>query len=246
MRPPIKGLIENSLIEWEGHIAAVVFLPGCNLRCRYCHSPHLVENHHLLEDIALERVLHCVARQRGWVDGVVISGGEPTLHDPGLRDLIHALKGIPTKVWLETNGTRPAVLQKLLQANLLDGVAMDVKAPLHPERYRRIVRDDVSTDLLRQSIQMILAKVPDHEFRVTLAPGYITVDDVVDIARSVEGASRLALQNLRPVRCLDRSLETCEPFAPEVIEEMVEKARPYVGRVIVRGMKRAAALGRMA
>lgn len=238
MLPPIKGLIENSLIEWEGQITAVVFLPGCNLRCRYCHAPHLVLEPDQLENIPIQAVRDCIASQRGWVDGVVISGGEPTGHGQELRELIRFFRRIPTRVFLETNGTHPDVLHKLLFMNLLDGVAMDVKAPLAPVKWRRITRSDVNIDSIRQSIRLILDKAPDHEFRVTLVPGYITHDDVEAIARSIEGARRLALQNFRLANCLDESLGSVVPFATEELEAMAKRARPYVQEVVVRGATR--------
>jgi pyruvate formate lyase activating enzyme len=246
MIPPIKGFIENSLIEWEGQIAAVLFLPGCNFRCRYCHASHLVLEPQGLESIPFDAILNCVGRQREWVDGVVISGGEPTLHDPELRHLIRSLKGIPTKVWLETNGTRPSVLQKLIAADMLDGVAMDIKAPFSEYAWRRITRSDVDVRLVRQSAELIRSKVSDHEFKVTVVPGHIGPDDVAEIARSVEGAARLALQNLRPLRCMDESLHDVTPFSPEALEEMADRARPYVRDVVIRGATRVSAPRRVA
>jgi pyruvate formate lyase activating enzyme len=238
MIPPIKGFIENSLIEWEGQIAAVLFLPGCNLRCRYCHAGHLLDDPDPTESIPLEAVLESVARQRGWVDGVVVSGGEPTLHEPGLQLLVRSLKSIPTRVWLETNGTRPGALQKLIFAGLLDGVAMDLKATLRAHELRRITRSEVDPAALRQSIRLILNRVPDHEFKITLVPGFITADDVEELARTVQGARRLALQNFRPVACLDPALHEVEPFAPDEVNEMACRAEPYVDEVIVRGLRR--------
>jgi len=237
--PAIKGFIENSLIEWEGQIVSVVFLPRCNLRCRYCHASHLVLNPDSLESIPVQSVLECVARQRGWVDGVVITGGEPTLHGQSLEELVTVLKGIPTKVWLETNGTNPGVLQKLVFRGILSGVAMDIKAPLDEMKLRRIARAEMDLNLLRQSIRTIIERVPDHEFRTTLVPGYITKSDVQQIAQAAEGAKRLALQNFRPANCMDESLSDIIPFSAEEVDEMAEAAQPYVEQVVVRGVSRS-------
>ena len=103
----IKGFIETSLIEWEGKIASVVFLPFCNMRCRYCHAAHLVNHSSHMESIPRIAVLAYLWRQTGWIDGVVITGGEPTLHGEELIALIRQVREIPLQVMIETNGTQP-------------------------------------------------------------------------------------------------------------------------------------------
>ena len=110
----IKGLIEASLIDWPGKLATVVFVPGCNLRCRYCHARDLVTGASAIDPISFERVLDYLEESRGWIDGVVISGGEPTLYS-GLADLARSIRSSGFAVKLDTNGTRPAVIERLLK-----------------------------------------------------------------------------------------------------------------------------------
>jgi pyruvate formate lyase activating enzyme len=233
MFPPIKGFIENTLLDWEGALASVVFLPGCNLRCGYCHAAHLMESLPSDESIPVESVLLNLRRQRGWVDGVVISGGEPTLHR-NLIQLASAFKAEGIGVKLDTNGTRPHVLKQLLDSGLLDYVAMDLKAPLDG-RYERIAGVPVDLDAIRGSISLLLGGDVPYEFRTTVCPRDLNADDIEEMAETITGARLYYLQAFRPLHCLDRSLEDVKPYNPEEMRDLCRTAAPHVQRCMVRG-----------
>ena len=233
MPPPIRGFIENTLLDWEGKVAAVVFLPGCNFRCGYCHARHLVEAAPSDEAIPLEAVLDTLERQRGWIDGVVISGGEPTLH-PDLLDLIRALRAAGLGIKLDTNGSRPQVLERLLGLGLLDHVAMDVKAPLD-DRYSAVAGAPVDLAAIRQSIDLLLGGQTPYEFRTTVCPDKLDAAGIEEIAQALRGARLYYLQTFRPVNCLDRSLEAAKPYNVDEMRELCRRAAPYVRRCAVRG-----------
>ena len=116
----IKGFIETSLLEWEGQLSSVIFLPGCNLRCRFCHAAHLILNPERSESLSRERIFDYLRGQIDWIDGVVITGGEPTLHGDDLRELIAQIRAVPLQVMIETNGTRPDVIEGLVADGMLD------------------------------------------------------------------------------------------------------------------------------
>jgi len=233
MLPPIKGFIQNTLIDWEGKIAAEIFLPDCNFRCQYCHASHLVLKPSQLESIPFQDILDFLVKGIGWLDGIVISGGEPTLSG-GLEELLRSLRrhGMQTK--LDTNGSRPEVLQDLLQKGLLDCVAMDIKAPLNG-RYSDVVGVPVNLDAIRESVRLLLKGDCDYEFRTTVCPGLLDKDDVVQIAREIKGARRYVLQSFRPLQCINPDLIQLEPYSLEAMLEMAEAARPWVGQCFVRG-----------
>ena len=233
MLPPIKGFIENTMLDWEGTLACVVFLPGCNFRCGYCHARHLVEPMPSEEVIPFEAVLLSMRRQRGWIDGVVISGGEPTIHR-GLPELVDALRAEGVGVKLDTNGHRPDVLAKLLERGVLDYVAMDVKAPLN-HRYSEIAGTEVDIGAIRRSIDMLLQGDIPYEFRTTICPAHLGEEDVERIGQAVRGARALYLQPFRPVNCLDRSLESVKPYNPDRMRGLCRIAAQYVDRCRVRG-----------
>ncbi len=233
MLPPIKGFIGASLIEWEGKIVAVLFLPTCNLRCKYCHSADLVLHAEELESIPWEKVRDTLQHRREWLDGVEVTGGEPTLHQE-LPELLKALKDLNLAVKLDTNGTRPRVLKELTRANLVDYVAMDVKAPLD-DRYHRLADVTCDLDAIRQSIQFLKSSSLDYEFRTTVCPAFIDKCEVLAIARELEGARRWVLQPFRPQGCLDPGMLSLTPYSPEKLGELAALAAPYVEECRVRG-----------
>jgi len=233
MLPPIKGFIESTLLDWEGMLASVVFVPGCNFRCPYCHAGHLLEPSAGDESIPLDVVLLNLKRQRGWVDGVVISGGEPTLHN-GLPDLASEFKRQGVGVKLDTNGTRPEMLECLIERGLIDHVAMDVKAPLD-ERYEKVAGAPVDLDAIRHSINFLIAGDVSYEFRTTVCPISLSPGDVGEIGEAIEGAHQYYLQAFRPVNCLDSSLSEVKPYNPDEMRDLCRRAAPFVHRCMVRG-----------
>lgn len=174
--PPIAGYHPTTLVDWAGRLAAIVFLPRCNLRCRFCHAgPLLAEEPG--ETIPLERILAHVASRQGWLDGVVICGGEPTLW-PTLPELCERFRSAGLAVKLDTNGTFPDRIAALLDARLLDAVAMDLKAPLD-DRYRRVCgAPGMDLAPVERSIHLLMEGRVEYEFHTTLCPAFIGEDEI--------------------------------------------------------------------
>lgn len=231
--PPIRGFIENTLIDWEGKIAAEIFLPGCNFRCGYCHAKYLLESSPNDESIPLDSVRDAIRRQKGWVDGVVISGGEPALQ-PGLADLIRLFRQDGLKIKLDTNGSRPDVLEALMHEKLLDHVAMDVKGPLD-HRYGEIARAEVDLDAVRRSIELLIGGDVAYEFRTTVCPALLDPDAVEATALGVRGAALYCLQSFRPLNCLDPELLSVQPYNPDQMRDLCRRCAKYVRQCSVRG-----------
>ncbi len=227
---PIKGFIETSFSDWPGKVVAVLFLPSCNFRCLYCHNHGLVVSPEQYPNFPLAEIVEKLRRRRGWTDGVCITGGEPTLH-PWLPALIRRLKRAPGLVppgaslgiKLDTNGTRPQVLRRLLAEGLLDYVALDLKAPLEAERYARITGIPLGEEglaCIRASIDILLRSRVDHEFRTTLVPAFIGEEEVYALAERVRGAKRYTLQNFNPRDPLDDTLKSAAPFDESILRRM--------------------------
>ena len=233
MSPPIRGYIENTLIDWEGKIAAEVFLPGCNFRCPYCHASHLLTSRSDEETIPLEGILESLRRQQGWIDGVVISGGEPTLQ-PDLLDLINAFRAQRVGIKLDTNGSRPDVLEALIERGVLDYVAMDVKAPLD-ERYAAAAGAPVDPDTIRRSIELLIAGNVPYEFRTTVCPAQLGAEEIELVARAIRGAQAYYLQPFRPVNCLDPTMLEVKPYNADEMRDLCRVAARYVQHCMVRG-----------
>ena len=237
----IKGFIENSLLEWEGRLACVVFLPRCNLRCRYCHASALIEGEGR-ESVSRERILNTIREHEGWLDGAVITGGEPTLHGEDLLEFIEQVRALGVEVMVETNGTRPDWVERLVGEGRVDAIAMDLKAPLTREDYCRVTMRDVNVEDVRRSIRCIIGSAIAHEFRITVVPGLVGREELERMAPELQGARTVAVQNFQPDNCLDPALRTVEPYMPEEVDALAAVLGDVAERVVVRGRERALAV----
>ena len=188
---PIGGFHKQSLIDYPGHISAVIFTCGCNFRCDYCHNPHLLEDNgsSVSVDLNEELVLQWIRHNTKMLDAVVITGGEPTLHK-SLPEFIRKIKDLGVKVKLDTNGSNPDMLQKLIEDGMLDYVAMDVKAPLSIIKYRAVVGNLFNDSLLEKvmrSVNILNQKKLECEFRTT-ADERFSIDDFKAIAGEISGS----------------------------------------------------------
>ena len=189
----IVGIEKNSFVDYPGKIAAVAFTPGCNMNCFYCHNRDIICKNQGQKLLDAEAFLKFLEKRKVFLDGVVISGGEPTLQ-AGLEAYITRIKALGYPVKLDTNGTRPQILKRLIDEGLLDYVAMDVKAPL--EKYEEICGISVELDCIEASMALLLEGNIDYEFRTTFVP-QLTEEDGVNIAQRIKGARRYVLQQFR-------------------------------------------------
>lgn len=178
----IGGFLKQSLIDWEGKLVAVVFTKGCNFRCGYCHNPSLVvpELLNRTPDVPLEEIRAYLSARREWLDGVVVTGGEPTLQ-PDLAEFLEWVQGWGLRVKLDTNGTHPEVLSELFRKNLVNFVALDVKHFVTRADYARVTPTVTAADV--EAIRRTLALLREHReverrFRTTLIPGVHTPETV--------------------------------------------------------------------
>jgi pyruvate formate lyase activating enzyme len=220
----IAGLVKNSFLDYPGLIAAVVFVPGCNMDCWYCHNRALWRAENLLDTAQVKTFLE---KHRGFLDGVVISGGEPTLQ-AGLPAFIRDVRGMGYRVKLDTNGLEPGVVEALLPE--LDYVAMDLKAP--PGQLFRVVSFHLDDAPVWQCAELLMKSGVDYEFRTTFMPT-LEPADIEAIAQRVRGARRYVLQQYR--RTDARSLSP-EPHRGEIIKKAAEAAGKYVHSVVIRGI----------
>ena len=188
----VGGIHWTTLLDYPGRVAASVFTSGCNLRCPFCHNPELVlpdliasAGWDLAESFYVE-----LEERKGFLDAVVISGGEPTLQ-ADLPDVLRRVKQHGYLVKLDTNGTRPEMLEQILLSGLADFVAMDVKAPA--DAYRKMAGVAVNTSIIGRSMDLIKQHAPQYEFRTTAAPGLLG-DDLLKIGRWLDGARAFGLQ----------------------------------------------------
>jgi len=191
----IKGFIDVSFVDWDGKISSVIFLPNCNFRCPFCHNLNLVFNPEKLDTIPFGYIENQLNRQRGWTDGVCITGGEPTLHSD-LPELCSQLKKMEFLVKVDTNGTNPSMLKKLIENGLIDYVAMDIKAPLTVEKYSKAtgVNTEKLLEEVKESVEILLGSLMDYEFRTTVVPTLHEKEDMKQICHSLIGCKKYVLQ----------------------------------------------------
>tara|TARA_Y100001933_G_C18931827_1_gene535658 strand:+ start:162 stop:866 length:705 start_codon:yes stop_codon:yes gene_type:complete len=188
----IKGFQKTTFIDYPNKVASLVFTGGCNFRCPFCHNGGLVVNPNQYPTTLPETVFQHLQKRKGIIDGLVITGGEPTLM-PGLKAFIQSVKALGVSVKLDTNGTNPGVLKDLIHEGLVDYIAMDIKHVF--EKYASAIGPSkVDMDPIKDSIQIIIASGVDHEFRTTVIKGMHTEEDIALMAGQVSGANNYILQ----------------------------------------------------
>lgn len=224
------GFTPFTLIDYPGKTACIVFTIGCNFRCPYCHNPELVDET-VEETFSEEFVLSFLEKRRGILDGIVITGGEPTLHED-LLPFIAKVKRLGFLVKLDTNGTNPSLLRDALEKKLLDYVAMDVKAPL--SSYHRTAGRPVNTDALKESIDILLNASVPYEFRTTVVKALLSPEDIEEIAREVSGAKRYYLQKFIPSNILNPQFKRKVAYTDEEFAQFQKTAQKYVAYCGIR------------
>ena len=227
----IGGLEKFSLIDFPGKTCAIIFTIGCNFRCRYCHNPELVIPEKYTPAISADEVYEFLESRRGKLDAVTITGGEPTQHDD-LIDMVRKLKGMGFLVKLDSNGSRPEVLETMIAEKLVDYIAMDIKAPL--DDYEKIMGWPIPAEKLRQSIELILGSGLEHEFRTTIVKSLTSLDDLRQIAETIKGAKNYYLQKFIPTKLNDERLMGDVSYSDEELNALAKELEAFVGHCGVR------------
>lgn len=229
----IKGFQGTSLLDFPGRVASLVFTGGCNLTCAYCHNPDLVINTGKYPDAPMDDVLAEIGRRAKFIDGVVVSGGEPTIY-PHLLDFLAGIKGFGLDVKLDTNGLRPDVLAEGFDRNLIDYVAMDFKTS--PSRYGELHSGPVSVSALKKSVEMIMTRSPEYEFRTTMVPDLVGATEVEEIVQTIDGAKKWVLQQFVAELAMTEAATKVKPYTAEQLKQFADSAKSRIENVEIRGI----------
>jgi pyruvate formate lyase activating enzyme len=229
----IRGWVKTSLIDYPGRIASVLFTSGCNFRCPYCQNPELVLHPESLPEIDPVEIFQLLARRRGLIDGMVITGGEPTLQND-LNGFLRKAKELGLAIKLDTNGYRPQALREMLERGLLDYVAMDIKTSI--AKYPLAAGVPVDVRRIEESVRLNLSSGIDYEFRTTVVPGIVTLEDVEEISKLIAGARKYILQQFRPQVTLDPHFAEIGRYPAQTLLEMAQTAGRWINEVEVRGL----------
>ncbi len=222
----IGGLQKLTLIDFPGKLACTVFLTGCNFRCPWCYSRELVLPEEIKKQpqIPEKDFFAFLSERKKLLEGVVICGGEPTIQK-GLPDFIKKIKKMSYAVKLDTNGSNPEMLKKLINKNLIDYVAMDVKLP--KEKYPKIFKGKVKIKDMEESIKVLKNSKIDYEFRTTIIPTVLKKEDVIKIVKWIKGAPKYCLQQFRPEKTIDPRFEKIKPYPEKYLLEIQKAISPF-------------------
>lgn len=223
----IGGFQSFTLIDYPGKMACIVFTQGCDFRCPYCQNPELVLSK--AKAVHQEEIFSFLWKRRDKLEGVVISGGEPTLQKD-LEDFVKRIKDMGYLVKLDTNGHNPHVLERLI--DLLDYIAMDVKAPLY--KYEEVVGAKVDVKKIEESIRLIMERAKDYEFRTTVVKELLSEEDLLQIGSLIKGAKRYYLQRFSPRETLDPSYKQKTNYTEEELKGLALRLKEYVKECYVR------------
>lgn len=228
----ISGFQKSTLLDYPGKLAALIFTYGCNLRCEYCHNPELViQSFKKNSSITEEDIFSFLEKRKNLVDGVVITGGEPTIQ----KDLISFIKKIRNMgflVKLDTNGTNSKIVKKILEMNIVDYWAMDIK--YDKEIYIQNLENKVKYEEVEKSIKLIMENAKDYEFRTTYVKGIHTSDSIKGIGELIKGSKRYYIQNFRAGKTINPALNSSNSFTQQELEKFKKLMQKYVKNVEIR------------
>jgi len=228
----IRGLEKFSSKDFPGHISSTVFLGGCTFRCPFCHNADLVLRPEVFPVLPMDLFMSYLDSRKGWLEGVCVTGGEPLLSED-LEDLVRVVKERGLLVKIDTNGSLPARLEKLVAEGLVDWIAMDIKAPL--ERYSEVVGAAVRDEDIVRSVDVIRGSGLNYLFRTTVVPGLLGREDIRKIGMWLEGAEVYQLQQFVPHDTVDPAYVEVRPYPREEFIMLQEIARPFFKEVRVEG-----------
>jgi len=234
----IAGLEKLSLIDYPNHLSAIVFTQGCNFRCHYCYNPMLVwpkrtDNGKYGQEgspyISEESLLSFLKERQGKLNGVVITGGEPTLHKD-LPSFIEKIRKLGYDIKLDTNGTNPNLLKKLIEDKLLDYIAMDFKAPI--SSYQEVVNVELDFLNIKKSAKIIRESGLDYEFRTTVVPQLIDKAKIEEIGKLLQGSEKWFLQKFKSeTDLINDKYRNLRSYNDKEMDELVKVAKKYVNLV---------------
>ena len=229
----ILGFIPTSFSDWDGKLVSILFLGGCNYRCPFCQNYPLLQEEDPKRVVDWTEVARHLKNKQPWIDGVVVSGGEPLLH-PEVFDLCARIKEMGFAVKLDTNGSFPFALMELAQRKLIDYVALDIKTALD-ERYDKACGTKVETGLVNRTIDFLMNGKLDYEFRTTLVPGLVGKPEITSLAKRIKGARKFALQQFVPDNARVEAYRKKKPYKLEQLQEIAAIVRPQVKELVIRG-----------
>ena len=227
----IGGFQRFSLIDYPDKICAIVFTQGCNFRCPYCHNPELVDPKKFGIELKEDEILSFLDRRRGKLDAVTITGGEPLLQSD-LSPFLSAIKRLGYLIKLDTNGSFPLRLKKIIDLKSVDYIAMDIKTSL--DKYEYVIKRKIDKTEILDSIRLIMDSGLDYEFRTTIVKALFEKDDCYKIGQLIQNSRLYVLQKFVPSKTLDDIFLDMKSCTDEELDSFKEIMEGFVQRCIIR------------
>jgi len=242
----ITGYLKTSLIEWPGKISSVVFTLGCNFRCPFCHNADLIDSAKFNKKMLLDKreVLDNLEKRKNWTDAVVITGGEPTLQRD-LPDFLKKVRNLGFLRMIQTNGTRPEIVNGLIIKGLTDYIAMDIKGDLENYSNYTNYSNDQMVKQIEETMRFIINSEVGYEFRTTVVPGLHNLKNLTKLARQIKTMldtkykiqnTKWFLQQFRPINTLDKKFLEIKPFSESELETFQKELQKIIPHTFLRGV----------
>ncbi|HHU72797.1 MAG TPA: anaerobic ribonucleoside-triphosphate reductase activating protein [Clostridiales bacterium] len=229
----IQGFNKTTLLDYPKHLASTIFIGGCNMRCPFCHNSSLVLHPEAVPAIPVDDVLSHLNKRKNVLDGVCITGGEPTLFADELTQLIKSIKDLGLKIKLDTNGTNPALLKNLVDNKLIDYIALDIKNSR--ENYGLSIGiKNYNTNKVNESVKYLLTSPIEYEFRTTIVKEHHTSRDILSIGQWIKGANSYYLQSYKDSE--DIISPGLHSHSKDTLETFAQLLAPYINKVELRGV----------
>ena len=231
-----NGFQKTSLIEWPGKIVSIVWVAGCNFRCPFCYNRDLVLKNTDLKIFEESKILEYLEENKNLIDGLMITGGEPTLQ-PELADFLAKVHQLELKVGIESNATHPEIIENLLKNKLVDYLAVDIKAPLEKDKYKKLTGVEIDVEKIKKSIKLIKDSDIEYEFRTTIIPNLLNKKDILEISQTLKGAQRYVIQQFIPQETMiNHDLVEIKPYSKEELLAIEREIKDNFQECYVRGL----------
>lgn len=229
----VLGLIKTTLLDYPGHIACTIFLGGCNFLCPFCHNNSLVQKEFFPQSIPIENIMNFLEKRKHTLEGVCITGGEPTIHNESLLTFINKIKTLGYKIKLDTNGSNPNLLKSLYQKKLIDYIAMDIKNNIESYNITCGV-SNVNMNNILESVRWIKNSGIDYEFRTTVVKEFHTKEHIHSIGQWLYGSKRVFIQNFKHSNTQIK--EGFHPLSKEQLQLYKSILKNYIENVEIRAL----------
>jgi len=228
----IVGFIETSLVDWDKKVSSVIFLGGCSFNCPFCQNYLLAKDSKELKEIDWDLIKNKLLKKKKWIDGVVVSGGEPMMH-PEIFELLIKIKELGYATKVDTTGYYPYPLKEAIELGLVDYIAMDIKTALD-KRYDRACGRKVHLVVIERTIRLLKESGVDYEFRTTMVPGIVGQPELIEIAKKIAPVKKYVLQQFVPKNARLLKFRKIKPFLKEEVMKFIPPLKNYIYDVSLR------------